>query len=323
MKADVVVQEQVKFCFWTPEATENSNVMPGETASKAKLHCVQCGRPETKNRTIDAQYHCDECRKNVPQIRDLNIGDASSLSDVSFGQFKSWLNATIKLAFQEELNVHVENLRAEIKTVSTELSTTKKELTTEKNRVTEQKKTIDSLKAEVDDLKKSMKDTTKYLLNVDRNSRQHNAVLFGVPEQEMVFPKEAEDDVVAKDDTKKVEELLKVVEFSGKLKQHVRLGAEGERPRPIKLVFHSPLDASSAISNSGNLKNLANQTIFIKPDKSKSENAEFKRVGDKKKELLKKYPNVEGQPARVVLKKGVLTLDGVEVTRYTPIQTLF
>ena len=68
---------------------------------------------------------------------------------------------------------------------------------------------------------------------------------------------------------------------------------------------------------------MANQTIFIKPDKSKSENAEFKRVGDKKKELLKKYPNVEGQPARVVLKKGVLTLDGVEVTRYTPIQTLF
>lgn len=297
--------------------------MPGETAAKKKLHCVQCGRPETKNRTVDAQYYCDDCRKNVPQIAELNIGDASNLSDVNFGQFKTWLNTTLKLAFQEELSKHIENLKTEIKTVNSELTATKKELATEKNRVTEQKKTIDNLNKDVTDLKQSMKDMTKYLVNVDRNSRQHNAVLFGVPENEMMIRRDGAEDVTANTDSQKVNELMKVLEFGGNVKHHIRLGTAGDRPRPIKVIFHSQSDSNSAISNSGKLKKLINQKVFIKPDKSKSENAEFKRVGDKKKELLEQYPSVEGDPPRVVLKKGVLTLDGLEITRYTPIQTLF
>ena len=297
--------------------------MPGEPTTKSKLHCVKCGKPETKNRSVDAQYHCDDCRKNAPVIRDLDIGDDSTLSNVSFGEFKTWLNTTLKIALQEELNKHVENLKAEIKAVNTELSTTKKELVTERNRITEQKKTIENLNKQVGELNQSMKDMTKYLVNVDRNSRRQNAILLGVPENEMTLQKEGVNDIVVKDDAQKVKEMLKVVDFHGKLKQYVRLGRVGDRPRPIKLVFHSTSDATSAISNSGKLKSLINQKVFIKPDKSKSENAEFKRVGDKKKELLEKYPNVEGEHPRVILKKGVLTLDGVEVTRYTPIQTLF
>ena len=183
--------------------------MPGEAAAKTKLHCVQCGRPETKNRSVDAQYHCDDCRKNVPQIRELNIGDASNLSDVSFGQFKTWLNTTLKLAFQEELNKHVENLKTEIKAVNSELLATKKELTAEKNRVTEQKKTIDNLSKDVIELKQSMKDMTKYLVNVDRNSRQHNAILFGVPEDDLLLRQDGLEDVVANTDSQKVKELFK------------------------------------------------------------------------------------------------------------------
>ena len=81
-------------------------------------------------------------------------------------------------------------------------------------------------------------------------------------------------------------ELLKVVDFKDKVKQHIRLGKEGDRPRPIKLIFHSPSEAFSAISKYENLKKVVNHKIYIKPDKPKSEDAEFKRVGDKKKELL-------------------------------------
>ena len=131
----------------------------------------------------------------------------------------------------------------------------------------------------------------------------------------------------------KLPRLKTIVLISLKFEQKKRKGPKyrcsGERAEhsssfvSFVLVFHSTSDANSAISNSGKLKSLINQKVFIKPDKSKSENAEFKRVGDKKKELLEKYPNVEGEHPRVILKKGVLTLDGVEVTRYTPIQTLF
>lgn len=304
--------------------------MPGGESSvsnstkKFKLHCLHCGRPETRNRSIDAQHHlCDDCRKDVPQIRELEIGDATSLSDVSFNEFKTWLNSTLKIAFQEELNKHIEELKTEIKTVNTELSTTKRELIAERNRITDQNKTIVNLTKEVDELKKSIKETTKYLVNIDRNSRQHNAILFGVPENQMLIQRQGADDIAANEDSEKVKELLKVVEFDGQVKQHFRLGAAGDNPRPIKVVFHSPSDAQSAISNSKELKKLANLKVFIKPDKSKAENKEFKRVGDKKAELLQQYPVVEGAPPRVVLKKGVLTLDDVEVTRYTPIQTLF
>ena len=80
------------------------------------------------------------------------------------------------------------------------------------------------------------------------------------------------------------------------MKQIIRLGKPGEKPRPIKLIFDSPAKAQSVISNSSKLKDLLNVTIYIKPDKTKKENEEFKRVGDKKKELLEQYPSVEGTP---------------------------
>ena len=66
-------------------------------------------------------------------------------------------------------------------------------------------------------------------------------------------------DIEVKDDAQIVKELLKVVNFHGKLKQHVLLGRVGDTPRPIKLVFHSTSDANSAISNSGKLKSFINQ----------------------------------------------------------------
>ena len=55
-------------------------------------------------------------------------------------------------------------------------------------------------------------------------------------------------DAVVGDDAQKVKELLKVVDFHCKLKQHVHLGRVGDHPRQIKLLFHSTSDANSAIS---------------------------------------------------------------------------
>ena len=104
----------------------------------------------------------------------------------------------------------------------------------------------------------------KCLLNVDRNSSQHNAILFGVPEDVLLLRRNgAEDVVAANNNSQKLKELLKVVEFNGNVKQHIRLGAAGDRPRPIKVIFNSPSEANSAISNSGKLKKLANQKVFL------------------------------------------------------------
>ena len=71
------------------------------------------------------------------------------------------------------------------------------------------------------------------------------------------------------------------------------------------------------------LKQSSGKNIYIKPDKTKSEVAEFQRLGKEKEKLLAKYPaGADGNP-RVELKKGSLKVDGVEVDKYTPVQTLF
>ena len=64
-------------------------------------------------------------------------------------------------------------------------------------------------------------------------------------------------------------------------------------------------------------------TIYIKQDKTKAERDEFQRLGKKKADLLKLYPTLENENSRVVLKKGILTVDDVQVDRYKSPVTLF
>ena len=61
----------------------------------------------------------------------------------------------------------------------------------------------------------------------------------------------------------------------------------------------------------------------MKPDKSKKEAEEFKRIGNRKDELLKQHPTVDPANPIVKLEKGVLTVNGKEVDRYKPVQSLF
>ena len=63
--------------------------------------------------------------------------------------------------------------------------------------------------------------------------------------------------------------------------------------------------------------------IYCKPDKSKGEQTEFQRLGKKKTELLLKYPTPEDGNPRVVLEKGSLKVDNVEVDKFTPARSLF
>ena len=46
-------------------------------------------------------------------------------------------------------------------------------------------------------------------------------------------------------------------------------------------------------------------------------------MGKRKAELLEQYPTEDGADPRVTLEKGVLKLDGTEIDRYKPVQSLF
>ena len=71
------------------------------------------------------------------------------------------------------------------------------------------------------------------------------------------------------------------------------------------------------------LKKYKKHNIYIKADKTKGEQKEFTRLGKRKSELLEQNPTVDGQDPRVKLEKGVLMLDGIEVDRYNPVQSIF
>ena len=109
---------------------------------------------------------------------------------------------------------------------------------------------------------------------------------------------------------------------------HFRLGKDvnKEKPRPIKITFSdkkTSFDVLGKTAKLNELKDSHRMNIYIKPDKTKAEVAEFQRLGKKKVELLTKYPTVNDDNPRVILVKGSLKVDEVEVDKYQPVQSLF
>ena len=96
------------------------------------------------------------------------------------------------------------------------------------------------------------------------------------------------------------------------------------RPRPIKIKLNEKSIVEKAIKNSYKLKGeLGDLAIFFKPDKSKAEREEYQRLGKAKMKLMEKYPTVDGEAPKVVLKSGKLLLNGAQVDEYRSTQSLF
>ena len=165
----------------------------------------------------------------------------------------------------------------------------------------------------------------KYLVNLDRNERIQNVCLFGVPEDNTDLTIE---ETTASTDKDKFELILNYISAAPVLNQTTdifRLGklTTGNGPRPIKIKFISSEGPTTILKESKKLKDLEGHTIYFKPDKTKAEIAEYKRMGKRKTELLQVYPTANDGPPRVVLNKGSLTVDGAEVDRFKSVQTLF
>ena len=95
--------------------------------------------------------------------------------------------------------------------------------------------------------------------------------------------------------------------------------AEERKCRPIKIRFATNKTAKAVLKVAKKLKNLEDYEIYIKPDKTKGKQAEFKRMWKRKEEVLREYNEDTG---RVKLIGGVLYVDNVEVDRYQSVQSL-
>ena len=101
-----------------------------------------------------------------------------------------------------------------------------------------------------------------------------------------------------------------------------RLRKPGEKIRPIKIQLEKRSMVTTILSKASSLKEL-DVKIYVKPDKSKAEQKEYDRLRKHKQDVEKMHPTVEGEESRVSLKKGVLTLDNLEIDRYRSVETLF
>ena len=246
------------------------------------------------------------------------------MADISFGDFKTWLRS--------ELNDMTRKI------VKEELKATTKELDNLKKEHTELKKSVKKIEERFDEKTKKMEkelaeakeersksksvsnNNLKYLINHDRNRRKQNVMLFGVAENAVITLGTR----TASSDAEKADLLIDFMGCADDVEKidMFRLGkVTTDKPRPIKITFANKDMAFLVLSKAAKLKelkDLIDQNIYCKPDKSKSEQAEFQRLGKKKEELLTQYPTPvkeDGTPGAplVILEKGTLKVDGTEV----------
>ena len=162
------------------------------------------------------------------------------------------------------------------------------------------------------DIKQTGESNLKYLINADRNLRKHNIMLFGVSEDDDLVFKDANGDENhrASDDEEKVSALLLFLgSDAAELSYFQRMGKPNGNPRPLKVILKSVMEAQKVISNSKKLNDLE-MNIYAKPDKTKKEAEEFKRIGKRKAELLLQHPTTDPDNPVVTLKKGVIRVNG-------------
>ena len=131
-----------------------------------------------------------------------------------------------------------------------------KKLSATEARLESQKKEIDKNTELIKTGKKVSENNLKYLINLDRNNRRKNVILFGVPEKDdLTIHNDS-----ATSDIEKYKLLFKFMDCSeSTVVDHYRLDREGEKPRPIKLTFDSKEMAGRVLSSSRKLKDLKDE----------------------------------------------------------------
>ena len=315
-------------------------------------YCSHCGKKPTSRRTIDQQTAlCQECspkhddsnKNNNNNSNDAGANapdpnDNITLNNVTFGTLKSWLNSAYAdhvTKLEEKLTAEIGIVRQDLETTNTVITETRTEVTKLKKDLSDRKTCCEKSARELDERIKTLEEESakqktvsdnnlKYLINADRNVRRSNVIIFGVPETNTNL--EINNNTAITDE----EKCKMILNYIGtpiydSVSEMFRLGKTlvDDKPRPIKLKFPSSLSVSSVLKESKKLKNLPNITIYIKPDKTKSEVAEFKRLGKRKTELSEQYPVGENGVPRVTLEKGILKVDGVHMDEFKSAQTLF
>lgn len=296
------------------------------------MFCRECGKKESQRLPIDKFTGlCQKCTETLAQQAAAGsqnipaINDDATLSAITFKDFRLWMQSVIQNTVQGEIKAVLEKCTKDIEGVKKELAESKKDVANLTTKVNTLQNELAEITKENKDIKQTGVSNLKYLINSDRNLRKHNVMLFGVSENDDLVFKDNNGDEShrASDDDEKVAALLLHLESdTAELSYFQRMGKPNGNPRPIKVILKSVMEAQKVILNSKKLNGLE-MNIYVKPDKTKKEAEEFKRIGKRKAELLLQHPTTDPQHPIVTLTKGVLRVNGTEVDRYNPVQSLF
>ena len=244
--------------------------------------CVTCGKKQPKLNTGNL---CKDCfdKENVPgeEHQSVDVEDCQAVGEITFGQFKQWMKAEIHtlvhgivLKELESIKKEFEELKKENKTLSKKLNNVETKLN---NSVKSQGENVDKNTESCKNNKTVTDNNLKYLINLDRNVRRKNVMFFGVPEDSTDI---TIGEITAASDSEKRDAMLRFMGITGNLSitDFHRLGAPNpEKVRPLKIGFLRKETADSVLSKSSKLKDLKNNglNIYVKPDKTKSEQNKF------------------------------------------------
>lgn len=155
-----------------------------------------------------------------------------------------------------------------------------------------------------------------FMEQVDRQKRETNLVMFGLPEEQVSL-----DGATTEDD--KIQKVMNAVSAGPEVvvRSYRRLGQQqaGNRPRPLLVKVDSKYLRDSVLEKAATLKNMPEpyKKIYLKKDSHPEVRREWKRLKDAEEEEKRK-PTNEGCNIRLDYRERVLYRDGVEIDRWRP-----
>ena len=257
--------------------------------------CAVCKNNATKKRVLDHNGVCSECNVSVVLPPSVNIDEKQCMGEITFGDFKNWITTELQGIVNTIVNKQLELTTKALEDLKKENKELSKKLAKAETRldkaIADQGKTVAANTDNCNKNKSVSDNNLKYLVNLDRNTRRKNVIMFGIPENEDL---EIAGMDSASDDDQKRDSIL---EYMGcpnvwddlKILDTFRLGKVGPKPRPLKISLLTKEMADSILSKSKKLKELKDNediNVYVKPDKTKGEQTEFQRLGERKKALF-------------------------------------
>lgn len=299
--------------------------------------CKVCKKNASKNRIITNEI-CNECspKANVDNISydEAPFDPDDTLGTTKIKDFVEWMLKMFVQCVNQSTAKELSECKKELANTKQDLVNARKELNTAKTDIKSLETKLKTLHDDHEKSKKCSQENLRYLINHDRNLRQRNVLLFGLPDEDVIplgdesfdSDHDAVLNIFEKLELPEEVEITELFRLGKKNHENDEATGEARRSRPVKVCLGSSSMAKSLLKNSFKLKEVFNNDckVYIKPDKSKAEREEYTRLGKRKKELLERHPTVaENDPPRVVLKNGSLLVDNVQVDHYKTPQTLF